>query len=566
MVQTKPRNQPTAAAAQAARVAQLCQRGKKAMNQGDWARAAEFYQQAWGLEPENKDLLLLVASMLVKQGVRDKAIAVLEKALEVIGPTRDVLKIIGRMALDMSMYDIAEKLFSIYTQSFPGEVSGYMSLAKALGGLEEFERSISMLQEIIPVFPEEANLWNLLATHVSLRDGDRESLVFYEEAWRLNPKDFAIASNISRIYERLAEMDKATEWAEKALKLAPDDPEPRFALGVCQLTTGELKKGWKNYAARRDDRRRMPVVRYTHGLKPWRGKQAEKKSIFVASEQGIGDEFLFALAIPQLSGQAKELHIGCDRRLVSLFERTFPEARVWYHATNELYGEHYRSYPELEKALKSGDLKIDGAIEMGNLSALYWRSVSDIPDFADGYLALDEARVDRWKKRLSDLGDKPKIGIGWKSGNLSADRVRGYLNIDDLAPIFAVEGVDFINVQYGECAEELALVQDKFSVTLQDWDDLDLKDDFEETLALMKNLNLIIAPATAPAMMGMAVGTPVWWQERRLPWWNFGSGRVPFFGKGSIMIAGVESPWTGHTPCVAERLTRAIAAGDFTTD
>lgn len=566
MVQTAPGNKPAAASPQAGRIAQLCQQGVKAMNRGDWAKAAKSYQQAWELEPENKDLLALVASVLVKQGARDKAIAVLEKALEIVGPTKDILKIIGRMALDMSMYDIAEKLFGIYTENFPGEVLGYMSLAKALGGLEEFDRSITLLQEIIPIFPEEANLWNLLATHVSLRDGDRNSLVFYDEAWRLNPRDFSIASNISRIWERLAEIEKSTEWAAKALKLAPGDPEPRFALGVCQLTAGYLQKGWKNYAARHDERRRIPVIRYTHELKPWRGKNADKKSIFVASEQGVGDEMLFGLAIPRLYEQARELHIGCDPRLVSVFERSFPEARVWHHGTVELYGEHYRSYPELERALKSGDVTIDGAIEAGSLAALYWQSLEDMPSFADGYLALDETRVAHWRERLAALSARPKIGIGWKSANMSAARIHGYLPIDDMASIFAVDDVDFINVQYGDCGEEIAHISEKFGVTLQDWNDLDLKNDFEGTLAMMKNLDLIIAPATAPAMMGMAVGTPVWWQERRLPWWNFGSGRVPFFSKGSIMIAGVETPWAEHTPRVAERLTRAISAKDFTTD
>lgn len=551
---------------QSPEVIQLINKGRKHFEKEEWERAAKYYVAAWNLVPEDKNLLTIVSHLLVQLGVREQAIGVLEKALEINGPTQEILGIIGQMALEMRMTDIAEKLFKVHIQLYPSVTYGYNSLANALGGQERYDESIAMLQEILPMFPEDASLWNTLASHVGMRDGLRDSIVFYEEAYRLNPKDYRFSNNLARIYEQLNEFEEAREWGERAAKLKPGDPEPLLGLGTTLLTLGNLKKGWRYYQYRMDKRRKGVVVHYTHKLPAWDGRSLKNKSILVASEQGVGDEILFGLALPKILAEAKKVYIGCDIRLMSVFQRSFPEAEIVGAMGAESHGYHYRGYPELEERLKSGETKIDCATEFGSIPRFNWSKIEDIPQFEDGFLTLDAELVAKWQKRLSALGDKPKIGLAWRSSKMTADRKRIYLNLDDLRPILQTPGVDFINVQYGDCSEDIQRAQEEFGITIHDWDDLDLKDDFEETLAMMKNLDLITGPTSTPAAMGMGVGIPVWWLVRHMPWWNFGTGGTPFHATGSITVAQVETPWLDHTPGVAERLARGVEAGDFTID
>jgi hypothetical protein len=251
---------------------------------------------------------------------------------------------------------------------------------------------------------------------------------------------------------------------------------------------------------------------------------------------------------------------------MSVFQRSFPEAKIVGAMGVETHGYHYRGYPELEDQLKSGELKIDCATEFGSIPRFHWSRLEDVPQCAEGFLKPDDKNVAKWQKRLATLGDKPRVGLAWRSSKMTADRKRIYLNIEDLLPVLRTPGVEFVNVQYDDCAEDIAKIRDEYGITIHAWDDLDLKDDFENTLAMMKNLDLIIGPPSTPAIMGMSVGIPVWWLARHTPWWTFGTGAVPFHAQGSVTIGQVETPWLDHTPGVAERLARAVKAGDFTVE
>ena len=148
--------------------------------------------------------------------------------------------------------------------------------------------------------------------------------------------------------------------------------------------------------------------------------------------------------------------------------------------------------------------------------------------------------------------------MSWRSGLRNVDRNKMYTNIEQWAPIFKVKGIDFINLQYDECAEELKLARDKFGVTIHDWDDLDLKNDLDDTAALTKCLDLVIGPTSAPGTIAFSVGKEVWWLVRFTPWWSFGTGKAPFSPKSSFNIATFEQEWEDIMPSVADRLSARV--------
>lgn len=544
---------------------ELLLKGNAQIKKADWAKAAGYLTKAWDIAPRNNELLIIVAYVLAKLGVRAKAIEVLEKALAIGGPTEELLTVMINLCVDMSISDVGEKITRLYISQFPGNEYGYNQLAVMLSMQDRFEESIAMLQEVLPIFPENPTLWNTLASHVMIQFGPGQALVFYEEALRLNPRDYRILNNISHLYQTIGEYEKSIVCGKKALRLNPKDPEPRLGLAMAKLALGQLKDGWRDYEARRDSgRRKGQAVAYTHRLPEWKGGDFTGKSMLLAAEQGLGDELLFSLAFPKLFEKGTEFFIGCDARLVSIMERSFPGVRAIAHATATQEGYIRRSFSDLELEIAGGKTKVDLAIPIGSLPRFLWRTPDDVPYFPDGHLQPNPDLVKRWRKRLDALGDGPKIGLSWRSQNLQGDRRGGYSELEDWGPVFANKNATFINLQYGECGEELANAEERFGVKIHTWDDFDIREDLEANFALMKLLDLAIGPASAPGMMCLSVGTPVWYLLRfRLPWWAFGDKKGPPFQKqSSFMVAPMDEEFDALLTRVGDRLGRFIKSGD----
>jgi hypothetical protein len=68
-----------------------------------------------------------------------------------------------------------------------------------------------------------------------------------------------------------------------------------------------------------------------------------------------------------------------------------------------------------------------------------------------------------------------------------------------------------VNLQYGDCADELAQVEQTFGIRIHRWDDLDLMNDFESVAALMVGLDLILAPNSTTLELAGALGAPAWY-------------------------------------------------------
>jgi hypothetical protein len=122
------------------------------------------------------------------------------------------------------------------------------------------------------------------------------------------------------------------------------------------------------------------------------------------------------------------------------------------------------------------------------------------------------------------------VGIGWRSKRRSAGRDLHYTELEQWAPILAVPGVTFINLQYDECSAELEAARKKFGVEIHNWADINQMNDLDEAAALMRALDLVINPTTTPAIMAGAVGATTWMLlTEHISWKTLGTDGIPMF-------------------------------------
>ncbi len=92
-----------------------------------------------------------------------------------------------------------------------------------------------------------------------------------------------------------------------------------------------------------------------------------------------------------------------------------------------------------------------------------------------------------------------------------------------------VPGVCFVNMQYGDCAEEIAEARARLGVEIWTPPGVDLKDDLDEVAALSCALDLLMGPANATSNIAAACGAPVWLISTPAAWPRLGTDRYPWY-------------------------------------
>ena len=520
--------------------------GQKHAGNEEWAEAVKHLLVAWDAMPDDVNILTVLAHSLVQLGVREHAVAVLQRALEVHEPTAELIDVIQRLAMEMGFHDIAIKLSAQLLALAPNDPGHYVNMATAYSGIGEYDDSINMLQAAIPLFPNNVDLWNVLATQVRERDGIDAADVFFEEALRLDPNNYKVISNYSISFTRRNQFDKALSLALRSIENNSDLTDPHIGAGQLLFMKGEMQEAWKHYAYRLSSRRQANQTQiYTHKLPQWQGEDLKGKTLLVAAEQGIGDEIMWGSYLPYLYEQAEQLIIGCDPRLVSIYSRRFPNAIVGRYVDGVVSGYRYRSFPGIEQKMANGELAVDYCIPVASAPSFAWKTLDDINAHPDGFLIPCPDLAQTFKDKMQAISSKPKIGIAWRSGLMSSSRNYLYGSIEALGPILAMsDQVDFVNLQYGDVDEELKLAEELHGVKIHNLPDVNLKADIEANLAIMSQCDLVISSCSAPGMFAMSVGVPTLLMSGSAPWWRFGSkDTVPFAVDAEIFTSEDKTDW-----------------------
>jgi tetratricopeptide (TPR) repeat protein len=456
----------------------------------------------------------------------------------------DLSKDLARLALLAGMAPAAEALLTEHLRLRPDAADAITNLGIAQREQMKFDSAIETLRLGLAAHPGDALMWSTLATTLSLQGSPAQALAFYDEALRLAP-DLANA-RFNRAKARLAAgwREGIVEEFEAALPGAGSSAEAaamRVARAHALLALGDLAAGWPAYAARLD-----PAygdgVDFQVEAPLWDGRaDLAGKRLLLVGEQGLGDEVLFAQALPDVIeaiGSEGKLTLAVEPRLVALFARSFPQAEVGVHASGRAAGRNTRNVPFL-------DGRWDGIEIWAPLGSILAPFRSDLARFgtSQGYLRPDPARVAVWRDQLAALGPGPKVGILWKSLVMDAERARWFAPFAAWAPVLATPGVRFVNLQYGDSGAEAAWAAAALGVELWTPAGLDRLNDLDELTALCCALDLVIGPANATTNLAGAAGAPLWLIASPGTWPRLGAEGYPWYPQARVFAAAGLEGW-----------------------
>ena len=483
-----------------------------------------------------------------------------EAALKLLADHGPVAGDLGRLAFRMDMPEIAAKFFMHYLNAKPGDLEGINNLACALRDLNRCEDAIEILRPAINAHPDQALLWNTLGTVMcSLGDG-QTAVTFFDETLRLAPEFGKAYHNrayakldIGDVEGALADCDLAIARAEHGEDLAT----MQFGRSTILLALGRVEEGWKTYEAR-FSKDLVEAPRFTIDEPRWKpGIDLAGKSLMICAEQGLGDEVMFANLLPDVIealGPDGKLTLAVERRLIPLFQRSFPRATVVPHKTVSYEGRVYRGAPEIEDW--SG---IDFWAPMGAFLEVFRPSISSFPN-RPNFLEADPARVAHWLRELEKAPKGPKVGLLWKSLKLNGERARQFSPFLLWRPVFETPGLTFVNLQYGDCSEEIALAKEEFGVDIWQPPGIDLKQDLDDVAALCCAMDLIVGFSNATTNLGGACGAPIWMLTGASSWTRLGAQAWPWYPQTRCFITPDFNDWDPTMRAVGAALRERFPA------
>lgn len=409
--------------------------------------------------------------------------------------------------------------------------------ARSLYLEERYDDAIDAARRALAVEPDRVGALFILGLCLCGVDAPEEALSCVQRCIELEPGAPQFFRHLANVLFDLGRFEEAGRLWLWLLAREPEDVPARWSLARLQLSRRQFEVGWANYRVRHAA---VEVIRLSAQLPRWQGEPLAGKRLLVAGEQGLGDEIMFASCYPDLVAMGAQLILRCDRRLIGLFQRAFPDADVG---------------PREDPALVRG-INADLEVSAGDLPALLRSSESSFPAHL-GYLRADPARVAYWRERLLAKGNAVFVGISWRGGIPSTRSKARSLPVDAFAALLVHPSIILVSLQYGECKDEIASFEQAHPGRIVHFPDAIA--DYEETAALICALERVVTVCTAIVHLTGALGRPVDVLVPYIPEWRYGiaEGGMVWYPTATLLRQRVRGSWTEPMAAAAARLGNA---------
>jgi hypothetical protein len=171
--------------------------------------------------------------------------------------------------------------------------------------------------------------------------------------------------------------------------------------------------------------------------------------------------------------------------------------------------------------------------------------------------------VAHWRKALESAPPGVKVGLLWKSLVKANVRARFYSPFERWAPVLTTPGASFVNLQYGDCAEELEQARRELGVEIWTPPGVDLKQDLDDVAALCCAVDVVLGASNATVNLAAACGAPTWLIGVPAAWPLLGcTDRYPWYPQVKVFITPALGAWEPVMAAMAAELSAVVAAAE----
>ena len=277
-----------------------------------------------------------------------------------------------------------------------------------------------------------SNLGNVLSQLGKFEEAEEKHKI----ASDLDPTDATLQNNLGALFDELGRYDEAKRHFQKAVALGPNYASAEYNLAGANLQCKNFPVGWKQREsrwARWTPDEGLPFIETSKPL--WDGSDVDR--LYVWSEQGVGDEIMFASTFNELASKSNSLVVACAPRLRSLFKRSFGEKITF-----------------VSRGKGVPDEQFDFHAPMLTATGILRQHIDDFRSSSTAYLKPAQHVVDSLRKTMLEAsGGKPIIGISWLSKNKKVGAKRSISALDLASAI--PDNFFLVNLQYGDVSDDV---------------------------------------------------------------------------------------------------------------
>jgi Flp pilus assembly protein TadD len=397
----------------------------------------------------------------------------------------------------------------------PGVLHALGEALHVLGLIAEAE---ARWRQAIALADAPPDLWLAMGNLLLSRDDLAEAEHCFRSAIAICPDFVEALNNLGNTLVAQLRLAEAYQCYATAIALRPDGANSRFAYALALLLGGDFAVGWQHFEARRA----VAQLRWNYQRRPelpqWQpGMVLGGKRVLLMAEQGSGDIIQFVRYAPMLAARGAEVLVELPRDLCGVFGGLPGVARII----------------TLEDASPACDI----ACPMLSLP-LYFETILDSIPAVEPYAVVARDRTVHWRAWLGPRQGR-RVGLVC-SGRPEHphDRNRS-LPLAQLAPILAAPDCTFVLLQ------QQVRDTDRAALTAMSHLRWPLLRDFDDTAALLAELDLLISVDTSVAHLAGALGRPVWVMLPYAPdfRWMLGRNDSPWYPTMRLYRQPVRGDW-----------------------
>lgn len=467
--------------------------------------ALSLYLQLIASGTQHADLYLAAALLLQEAGRNGEALQMLEHAL--------------RLA--------------------PRNADGWHRHAALLNTLRRPADALQSMQQAMALAPDQFTLRFDLALILYGLHRHEEALECVDQVLRQQPRFAEAWACRGAVLGRLRRYEESIEASENALGLRPDDPDFTVNLALTQLTLGRFDTAWALYEARWQGELADP---YRHGTIPrWPGVSvAAGKTILLWAEQGLGDTIHFCRYAVQVAALGAHVVLEVHASLTALMRTLATVAGT--DITVRTIGD---ALPPVDYQVPLMSVPLAFKTRMDGFFS------------PEAYLGADIEKQRRWVPLLSATDKaqtKPlRVGIVCSGNPGNHNDRRRSISLQTFDSLLALDGVEFYLLQPEVRQSDLGAMESAPSLH---WPGHELLA-FDDTAALITQLDLVIGVDTATVHLAGALGVPVWILLSHAADWRWFLDRddSPWYASARLFRQTIAGDWSAVMQGVCSELS-----------
>jgi len=457
---------------------------KALMDAGNHLESLHHHREAHNLNPLNIDCLINYAKSLKESGQELDALTAYDKALEINPAEFEVWTYRGIILNELGRHDEAIQSFDCALKINPNFVSALLSKGVTFFDLENYDQAIVYFKEALTIDPTNQSTWlNMGQAYHEIKQF-KQALAAYGEAHTLNP----------RLYDA------------------------EFLESLTALTLGNFDVGLKKFEARflktnapQNLHPELPAIKNL--------QQVPGKVILVWEEEGFGDAIQFSRYISKLSELGAKVVFEVRPELLGLFD-DFGGVTVIQR------GQRFEG--------------LDMQVPLQSLPFLFSERITTIPN-SEGYLSISSALIEKWAGRLSLNKKRLNIGVAtyMNPRHVNSPIAKKIMPLILLEPLLKKANLFVLQKNIPELDRDFVKKHPEIKYL---GDEIE---DFSDSAAIIKNMDLIISVDTSIAHLAGALGKKVfillsWSSDWR---WFLDSSQTPWYSEARLFRQKTAGNW-----------------------